>query len=322
MADLVNEFSWSLSRDKLFRECPRAYFFHYYGSWGGWDRRSGERPRLLYVLKRMSALDLWAGDLVHRVIEEACQRARRAGPGDGADPEAQLGHARDRAVALLRREWVDSQERRWEDAPKHYLNLFEHYYGTPLPRERTDAIKERVLGCLGQFFRSSAWEEMRRTPAAGWLTIEALDSFPVEGVRVYARPDLAQRRGGRVVLYDWKTGRPRPDDEDQLVAYSLYALHKGWAAALEEVEAVAAYLATGEWRRVELDGPRAEAVRARVREGARSMRALLDDPEANRGTEGRFPLTEDLAACRRCNFRAACEGARRPGAELSGASPH
>ena len=37
MADLVNEFSWSRSRDHTFQDCRRKYFYHYYGAWGGWD---------------------------------------------------------------------------------------------------------------------------------------------------------------------------------------------------------------------------------------------------------------------------------------------
>ena len=37
MADLQNEFSWSKSRHEKFDECRRAYFYTYYGSWGGWS---------------------------------------------------------------------------------------------------------------------------------------------------------------------------------------------------------------------------------------------------------------------------------------------
>ena len=46
-AELKNEFSWSNSRDATFRECPRRYYFRYYGSWGGWSVSAaspGPRP--------------------------------------------------------------------------------------------------------------------------------------------------------------------------------------------------------------------------------------------------------------------------------------
>ncbi|NOZ64350.1 MAG: hypothetical protein GXO71_05370, partial [Caldiserica bacterium] len=45
MKELVNEFSWSKSRDIIFRECPRKYYFNYYGSWGGWKFDAPERTR-------------------------------------------------------------------------------------------------------------------------------------------------------------------------------------------------------------------------------------------------------------------------------------
>jgi hypothetical protein len=45
---LENEFSWSKSRHEKFASCPRAYWFHYYGSWGGWDAATGPPTRELY----------------------------------------------------------------------------------------------------------------------------------------------------------------------------------------------------------------------------------------------------------------------------------
>jgi hypothetical protein len=37
MPELTNDFSWSRSRDNTFQECKRRYYYHYYGSWGGWE---------------------------------------------------------------------------------------------------------------------------------------------------------------------------------------------------------------------------------------------------------------------------------------------
>ena len=61
MRDLQNEFSWSKSRHEKFAECPRAYWFHYYGSWGGWDAAAPRDVRELYVLKNLSSRWQWAG---------------------------------------------------------------------------------------------------------------------------------------------------------------------------------------------------------------------------------------------------------------------
>ena len=54
MADFKNEFSWSYSRDNLFQECKREYYYNYYGSWGGWEKnKADEITRTLYVLKNL-----------------------------------------------------------------------------------------------------------------------------------------------------------------------------------------------------------------------------------------------------------------------------
>ena len=61
MADIRNEFSWSVSRSQQFQNCQRAYYFHYYGYWMGWNEDAPERTRKIYILRNMKPLVLWAG---------------------------------------------------------------------------------------------------------------------------------------------------------------------------------------------------------------------------------------------------------------------
>ena len=51
MGTLVNELSWSVSRNSLFSECRRAYYYNYYGSWGGWEANTSATTRKFYILK-------------------------------------------------------------------------------------------------------------------------------------------------------------------------------------------------------------------------------------------------------------------------------
>jgi hypothetical protein len=69
--ELTNDFSWSRSRDGVFSECKRRYYYHYYGSWGGWDASAAEEVRRLYVLKQLASRQMWAGRVVHDAIEMA-----------------------------------------------------------------------------------------------------------------------------------------------------------------------------------------------------------------------------------------------------------
>ena len=53
MATFKNEFSWSKTRDEIFKSCPRKYWFAYYGFWNGWLKDAPERARRIYVLKNL-----------------------------------------------------------------------------------------------------------------------------------------------------------------------------------------------------------------------------------------------------------------------------
>ena len=79
MPDLKNEFSWSKSREDCFRRCPRQYFFTYYGSWGGWDKRAPERTRAIYIYKQLQSRQQWIGATVHNCLRWVLATLRNKG---------------------------------------------------------------------------------------------------------------------------------------------------------------------------------------------------------------------------------------------------
>ena len=99
---LKNEFSWSKSRHEKLAECPRQYFFHYYGSWGGWERGAAPDVKELYTLKKLTARPAWAGSTVHDTIKRALTLVRDGQPLDGAQ-------LIDRTRARVRAEFRESR---------------------------------------------------------------------------------------------------------------------------------------------------------------------------------------------------------------------
>jgi hypothetical protein len=69
---LTNDFTWSKSRHEKFQDCRRAYYLHYYGSWGGWEDQAPADTRQLWVLKKLANRFNWAGNVVHAVIRTRC----------------------------------------------------------------------------------------------------------------------------------------------------------------------------------------------------------------------------------------------------------
>lgn len=311
MAELANQFSFSKSRDGKFRECLRAYWFHYYGSWGGWNARADVRTHELYTLKNLRSRWMWAGDVVHRCIERVLTNLRRDIPP--LEPAAAV----EATLASMRDEWRRSRDGALKE------RLYEHAYAIDLPDARWKETADHVRHCLETFYASPELALLRTLPKDRWLEVEELASFQLggvegagpEGIKIFVKLDVAYRtQAGGVAILDWKTGRRSDDDHSMQVAtYVLYAGER-WGTPPPEVETTLVHLAFGRSEKIPL-GPRAlEACVARMRTSLRDMLEKIDDPVHNRAIESDYPPVDDPRICRSCNFRRVCEreGAIRP----------
>ena len=282
-----SEFSWSVSRHDAFARCRRRYFYSYYVA--------NDDPEVLR-LKKLSALPMWAGSVVHETIETVL-KTRDAIPS----PDEQEALIRAAVHGQMLTEWRESE------AGSERFRLFEHEYAQPVESEDKKILVGTVMRSLRNFFRSPILAEAYAAGRARWLSLEDLVSFEVGGVAVFLRMDLAFRdRDGRVVIVDWKTGRGEGKfSEMQVAGYALYAAEQGWAAP-EEIRTELAYLAIPRYVRRSVDRRKLDHARAFVTKSAGTMKALLLDPLANLGRLEDFPMIDRPQACRRCNFRRLC----------------
>jgi hypothetical protein len=300
MADLVNTFSWSRSRDGMFQDCRRRYFYHYYGSWGGWADDAPADARRLYVLKQLTGRQGWAGRVVHQAIEMAL-KALHAGT---ELPERWL---LEETVRRMREEWRFSRAGGYRERPKGDVALFEHEYGVAVSDASWQVLREHVLRCLRNFHRLPLWSDIRQTPRERWILIEDVRAFDFEGTPVYAAPDFGYwTTSDRLALVDWKTGHPNPEETAvQLGGYALYA--RDILEVLPgQVDLLEVNLRAGEVSVHPWDEARLDDIRSRLRLSIRGMKAWLRDPQANVGVLEDFERTEDLRLCRWCNFKAVC----------------
>jgi len=303
MRRLENEFTWSVSRDQSFRECQRAYYYHYYGSWGGWEDDAPEDVRKLYVLKNVKTMPMWAGSVVHETIAEALNRyARKQTP-------IRTGELQAAARQKLRNGWLEAVNREWLRSPKK-TNLHELYYGDgkTAPREQTERIKERVYDCLAAFAESSLLSEILAVPYVDWKPVDQLDSFSLHGLKVWCAIDFAYvDPAGHLRILDWKTGAEREAAlKTQLACYALYAAQE-WYTPLDKIRLYGCFLRE-KARLSEYEAAPELLVDAqdRIVTSAAEMREKLVDVEANAAREDDFPYCEDERACVRCNFKEVC----------------
>ena len=303
MRPLENTFSWSLSRSRTFEECPRRYWYHYYGAWGGWEPDAPAEVRELYLLKNLTNLHLIAGDVVHRAIERSLFDIHR-----GVDPKPE------RVVAWckseMQRAWAESRDEAWRDDPKKCTRFFEHQYGPSPSRNFLVKIAKKIGDSVRAFFGSEAFGIIRETDPAEWLPMETLDTFVFEGTTVYAVPDFACRHRGEVLLFDWKTGRADGRNHDQVVLYTMFAAAK-WQVDPDAVRGAPVYLLDrdGAFEPEAVTPQDRERVADTMRRSIQSMRGRLVDPVTNTARMEDFE-TAPGQACRSCNFRGVCPDAR------------
>jgi hypothetical protein len=245
---------------------------------------------------------MWGGQIVHDQIETILRDLKV-----GRTTEFEVVKAR--AVDRLRRDWVKSRDQHWRRSPKGNLNLFEHYYKVPILRERTEAVKENVLGCLDQFLRSETFSEIKTVRADKWRTLEQFQQFSVEGFEVMLKMDFALELDEDVCIYDWKTGKEWRGDSEQLECYALYAREQ-WECSSENIKVRPFYLRDSLVKELSCDDEVLDARARAIRDQCNEMRNLLEDPDRNLARIDDFPQTENSTVCRGCSFYEACYGTR------------
>jgi CRISPR/Cas system-associated exonuclease Cas4 (RecB family) len=281
-------FSWSASRHDTFATCRRRYYYSYYAAL---------EDEEIHRLKKLSALPLWAGSVVHDTIESFLKTS-------DALPSAVEQEALIRATVHtgMLSDWRESE------AGSRRFRLFEHEYDVPVEQEDKRLAVNTVMRSLRHFFKSRTLGEALGLGRERWLALEDLVSFHVDGVEVFLRMDLAYRdRDGRVVIVDWKTGRSEGRfNEVQVAGYALYAMEAGWVSSPEEILTELNYLVVPKAMRRSVTAQKIDHARRFIARSATDMKSLLLDPELNEARLEDFPMIDRPRICRRCNFRRLC----------------
>ena len=317
---ITNDLTWSVSRSRLFRSCQRAYYYQYYGAWGGWDPNAPERTRLLYTLKQITSFPLWGGSTVHDVIKDALLQFR----SQRRLPEvAELQQA---ARNRLNAGWRQSRQKLWQQDPKRNVNLFEHYYaqdGEEVPREEIDALRTKVFDALENFRNCPVVDAIRDLDPAHWGEVDVLNSFvagilpaqenaPELPLKVWCALDFSYLDDqGCLHIVDWKTGTEHREElRLQLACYALYAMETRHLP-LEQLRLEGVFLNDGgRLSTYDINNETLLAAKDQMLNSAKAMRCKLQDPVDNTASEEDFLCTTNPAFCQACSYRQVCPRAR------------
>lgn len=310
MADLKNEMMWSRTRVSTLHECKRQYYYNYYLKWNGWLRSAPEPSRVAYRFTKMSSLPMLVGDAVHRTIKKLLQQKQQYGRFTLEEPGL---YARKEILTLRLK---DALAERWRENPKRHPPLFEIYYGSPPAKSKLKEMGAKTSRCIEAFIESDLGRELQAEDPRGWLAVDPgfgeAPELLLDGRKIAAFPDFARRMAdGTVEVWDWKTGRPSPHDELQLLSYALYA-QKHWMVGPEQIRLKAFYLDPESADYGIKDYPSTdtdfERIRNVIREDFQTMDNMLVDTDENvpHPMESHFPQIEDGRSCQRCHFKELC----------------
>lgn len=302
MADLINELVWSHSRSRTFSGCPRAYWYTYYGSWGGWSTGLTGPVRDAYVQKKLTTRAMWIGTVVHGAAEEGIRRMVARRPLD-------LEGAVRTVLTRARNDIEGSRTGAWLQRAAKRTGFREHYYNEAIDPSVWDSAIGEIERQVRGLYDNRIFRRIGQVPDRV-MEVEELRRFRVGSAEVYAALDVLMADGnGGVVIIDWKTGEAHSDGEiaAQLGVYGIYAtqvlgvptdrvkaMHVNLRHAVETTHAV---------------GPtEIEAAREQIEANVSVMRAGLRDVPGNVADKNDYPmLPEGDARCRWCSFRRSCE---------------
>jgi hypothetical protein len=300
MSELKNEFSWSKTRDEVFKTCPRQYWFSYYGYWNGWLESAPERTRQIYVLKNLKNRHMWAGEKVHECIQRSLTNIRR---GIRVLPVDEIISI---TLDQMRAEFRSSRSKNYRKNPKS-CGLFEHEYEVDVSDEEWKEAASHVETCLRHFYASDIYDGLKSHPKEGWLEVEEFSSFGLDRTKINLVIDCAIKEGEGIYIYDWKTGKSLSEDLSiQLGCYALYAVEK-WNASPESLSIIEYNLSIDKSSWFSVSQEDMKGMKGYINGSIKDMQSLLTDVSNNIPLEeGRFTKVGDERVSLACSYRRVC----------------
>jgi CRISPR/Cas system-associated exonuclease Cas4 (RecB family) len=301
MTELKNEFSWSKTRDEVFKTCLRQYWFAYYGYWNGWLENALERTRQIYILKNLKNRQMWAGEKVHECIQRSLNNIRRGIKVLSIDEIVSI------TLDQMRGEFRSSRAKNYLKNPKSCA-LFEHEYGIEVSDDQWKEIAQNIETCLRNFYASDIYDGLKSHPRSDWLEVEEFSSFLLDNIKINLAIDCAINEGDDILIYDWKTGKSMPEDLSiQLCCYALYTIEK-WNIAPKSLRIIEYNLSFNKATEFSVTQGEAENIKGYIRGSIKDMQSLLTDVSNNIPfEEEKFTKVEDDRVSLRCNFRGVCK---------------
>lgn len=296
--------TWSYSRRNLIEQCPRRYYYAYYGSNKNVALNEPQKA-LLTFLKKLSNRYERAGSILHLTIATALRNARKGRTIDsgGLQRWARGIFEKDISYSIRDPRGENPSSERYPP-----VLLREFYYGMDDAEEECRSVLDNLTSGIRAFAEEpsyGAYRDLRNYPRVLIESWTSISDFPC---RVSGRVDLAVQTDTDVLVLDWKMGHDsNVDDSLQLASYALWACDH-FDVLPESVQVMKAPLADGTLISSQAGEGMLRRGKARILQDVELMNTM--DGYGKSGQSEAFTPCAQLGVCSYCPFLEACEEGR------------
>lgn len=282
--------TWSFTRRETLLQCPRRYYYDYYGA--KIEQERGQET--INQLKELTNRHLRSGDLLHLAIRVFFQK-----------PDAE-----DWLVGWIKKLYnadykfsVGASQTITEQYPPKQLSEF--YYKQPDADDNFDESEWHLLTSLENFLQSDAYSYIRQAGQSDDAFVERAIWVDSPIFKARGQIDLALPEENGLTIIDWKIGHVDPTSSLQLLFYALWAVDK-LGYALDSIRLYYGQLRDGSLQPIPVQESDLIRVRARICQDLERM--IMLDSYGNKGDAEAFPPCSLPKVCRLCPFQEICPG--------------
>lgn len=287
-----NEFSWSLSRFTLFNFCKRAYYFHYYASWGGWLDDATTFQNHIYRLKQIKTEKEWIDELILESITKAIRK----------EIESNVQSIKSYCFRRAYAELTSLQNKEFLKDPKK-LSLFSHYYD----KESILSIQNTVSERMNEIFEVLACHNlyhMLNKKFLDFVSVNELVKFNLGQIPIWCKPSFIYHEAEEIIIENFRFNDFRNDLTWPLSsAISLIFCLKNLLRQNKKLQSKTTFIYDKNLLPVYVTLNVTETAEIILNSAQLMLSYLTKEAEA---IESNFPACSEKEKCRECNFKEAC----------------
>lgn len=293
--------SWSFSKVGILRQCPRKYYYQYYGSNKRMAKDEPHKERLIF-LSKLSNKHIISGSIVHTVIASYLKKRSK---GDEWDLNRLISWAKKLLFdSIVYTEHIRDGITDNRQYPPPILK--EIYYSEIEVSEFQSEVETKIVNNLTNFIESEKFDFLKNGASQPGAMVERKAVFYLDkNTKIDGQIDIAFKNNGEVIIADWKTGKVEFQDTSlQLLTYALWAIEKQDVKP-HQIKIQKAYLQENMVENLEFSEKHLFRARSRILQDVDIMRELHDFGKD--GVAEAFTKCDQLKICEFCPFQEVCK---------------